>query len=145
MLTAFLRFFTNLQPYRLVQEKEYMSKILIVDDSEVLRYKLKKDLIEADYEVIEASDGLVGLEILEENPDTHLIIADVFMPNLDGLGMCEEISKNSNLNHIPIILLSSHTDAAMRSRGKEFGVKAWIIKPYLSKALVVVVEKVIIR
>lgn len=124
-----------------------MTKILIVDDSETIRVQLKTDLTGSDsgYDVIEAHDGLNGLEVLNSNKDVKLIICDVNMPEMDGLTMCEEINKDSDLNSIPIIMLTTQCSAEMKARGKENGVIAWITKPHKPKMLLGGIKKILSR
>ena len=124
-----------------------MAKILIVDDSETIRIQLKTDLTTNDssYEVIEAHDGLNGLEVLNTNKDVDLIICDVNMPEMDGLSMCEEIHKDETLNNIPIIMLTTQCSAEMKARGKENGVIAWITKPHKPKMLLGGIKKILAR
>ncbi|MCW8929997.1 MAG: response regulator [Gammaproteobacteria bacterium] len=124
-----------------------MTKILIVDDSETIRIQLKTDLNSGDnnYDIIEAHDGLNGLEVLNANKDVRLIICDVNMPEMDGLTMCEEIHKDDALNSIPIIMLTTQCSADMKARGKENGVIAWITKPHKPKMLLGGIKKILSR
>ncbi|MFE8071139.1 response regulator [Marinobacteraceae bacterium S3BR75-40.1] len=122
-----------------------MAKILVVDDSEIIRVQLKADLEGAGHEVVEAADGIKGLEALDANKDVNLIISDVNMPELDGLTMCEKLHGNPEFSHIPIIMLTTQSSADMKARGKENGVVAWVTKPYKSKALLAGTEKILAR
>jgi two-component system, chemotaxis family, chemotaxis protein CheY len=124
-----------------------MPKILIVDDSETIRIQLKTDLTGSDssYEVIEAYDGLNGLEVLNANKDIKLIICDVNMPEMDGLTMCEEVHKDESFNTIPIIMLTTQCSSEMKTRGKANGVIAWITKPHKPKTLLGGIKKILSR
>jgi len=122
-----------------------MAKILVVDDSEIIRVQLKADLEGAGHQVVEAANGIQGLGGLEENKDVKLVISDVNMPEMDGLTMCEKIHANPDFSQIPIIMLTTQSSADMKARGKENGVLAWVTKPYKSKALLAGVEKILSR
>ena len=122
-----------------------MAKILVVDDSEIARVQVKTDLIEASHEVFEAENGIKGLEALNANKGIQLIITDVNMPEMDGLSMCEEIHGNSELNKIPIIMLTTQSNVEMKAKGKSNGVVAWINKPHNPKTLIAGIEKILSR
>lgn len=122
-----------------------MAKILVVDDSETARVQVKMDLINAGHEVLEADNGIKGLEVLNTNKDVQLIISDVNMPEMDGLSMCEEISANSDLSKIPIIMLTTQCGDDMKARGKKNGVVAWINKPHKASSLISGIEKILSR
>jgi two-component system chemotaxis response regulator CheY len=122
-----------------------MAKILVVDDSEIIRVQLKADLEGAGHQIVEATNGIQGLEGLEENKDVKLVISDVNMPEMDGLTMCEKIHAHPVFSQIPIIMLTTQSSADMKARGKEHGVLAWVTKPYKSKALLAGVEKILSR
>lgn len=80
-----------------------MKKILIVDDNKKERDALSLWLKYENFEIIQAQNGLEGLEQAKINlPD--LIISDITMPNLDGFGFYEELAKDNNLKNIPFIL-----------------------------------------
>jgi len=122
-----------------------MAKILVVDDSETARVQVKIDLVGAGHEVLEAENGIKGLETLSANKDIQLIICDVNMPEMDGLTMCEEVSANNELNKIPIIMLTTQCSDDMKARGKKSGVVAWINKPHKATSLISGIEKILSR
>lgn len=122
-----------------------MTKILVVDDSEIIRVQLKNDLSDAGYDVVEAYDGLHGLEVIAQHNDIVLIISDVNMPEMDGLTMCEKIHNNTAYSHIPIIMLTTQTNAEMKIKSKSIGVIAWVTKPYKVKALLGGIQKILSR
>ncbi len=73
-----------------------MSKILVVDDSEVVRMQVTRILTNAGYEILQAEDGEMGVEVAEQNADISLILSDYNMPGMDGLTMLETIRKQLN-------------------------------------------------
>lgn len=122
-----------------------MAKILVVDDSETARVQVKIDLINAGHEVVEAENGIKGLEALQANHGIQLIICDVNMPEMDGLTMCEEVSAKNELKKIPIIMLTTQSGDEMKARGKKSGVVAWINKPHKATTLISGIEKILSR
>ena len=120
-----------------------MTKLLIVDDSETFRTRLKTELNQNGYDIIDAENGMMGLEMLEQNPDVSLIITDINMPGYDGITMCEKIHEKENINRIPIIALTTQTSTEMKERGKAAGVVAWVLKPYSTESLLKGIDAVL--
>ena len=122
-----------------------MPKIMVVDDSEIIRVQLNEDLTKAGYEVVQAYDGLNGLKVLEQNEDIKLIICDVNMPEMDGITMCENVSKDETRNHIPIVMLTTQNSPELRAKGKSYGVIAWVTKPYKASSLMAGIKKILAK
>lgn len=120
-----------------------MAKILVVDDSEIIRFQLAEDLSAEGHEVLQAVDGLNGLEVIREHDDIKLIICDVNMPEMDGITMCEQVSKDESRNKIPIVMLTTQNSPEMKAKGKAYGVVAWVTKPYKAAALLGGVRKLV--
>ena len=120
-----------------------MAKILVVDDSEIIRFQLAEDLSSEGHEVLQAVDGLNGLEVISEHDDIKLIICDVNMPEMDGITMCEQVSKDESRNKIPIVMLTTQNSPEMKAKGKAYGVVAWVTKPYKAAALLGGVRKLV--
>ena len=120
-----------------------MSKIIVVDDSETTRLQLRNSLEENGYEVLEAEDGAVGLNVIEANPDAELIICDVNMPEMDGITMVKKKNEQEHLKHITVFMLTTEASDSMKQEGKKAGVKAWIFKPYNPENLLSVINKLL--
>lgn len=116
--------------------------ILIVDDSASLRQVVAIALKGAGYDVIEGSDGNDGLSKLD-GKKVHLIISDVNMPGMDGLTMVTEIKKMPNYKFTPIIMLTTEAGADLKQKGKDAGVKAWVVKPFKPDQMLNAVSKLI--
>jgi two-component system, chemotaxis family, chemotaxis protein CheY len=115
-----------------------MTKILIIDDEIKLRETTSELLSIAGYDVVEAQDGLDGLEkVNQTNPD--LIICDVMMPKLDGYGFIEQL-KSTNYSNIPVLFLTAKTELMDLEKGIALGAKAYIIKPFTFKDLKRIIE-----
>ena len=119
-----------------------MSKVIVVDDSETIRNQLRKDLESAGFSVVEAVDGVDGFNVAKEHKDAKLILCDVNMPKMDGVTMVQKL-KSDLSNSIPIIMLTTESSDDMRSKGKESGVVAWVVKPYKSEKLLPAIKKII--
>ncbi|ANW96122.1 hypothetical protein AXE80_07455 [Wenyingzhuangia fucanilytica] len=115
--------------------------ILIVDDEQDVRTFLY-EAFKNDYNVILAIDGEDAIKKVNEAPP-QLIISDVMMPKLDGYELCEKIKSNSELCHIPIILLTAIGDNFKKLEGLESGADDYIVKPFSIKYLEVRVKKLI--
>lgn len=94
-------------------------KILLVDDSRLQRVLVQRILVKAGYEVILAADGEEGLESARQNsPD--LILLDMMLPRLDGVGVLEALKKDLKMAHIPVIVmtgLSQRNEEKLKSAG----------------------------
>ena len=88
-----------------------MSKtVLTVDDSRTMRDMLMLALSDAGYRVIQAEDGVHGLEVLQnEQPD--VIVTDINMPRMDGFGFIEGVRGNDRYRVVPILVLTTESDA----------------------------------
>lgn len=122
-----------------------MAKLLIVDDSTMLRDMLNYALNEGGYtDVVEAVDGVDGLKKAQEN-NFDLIISDVNMPNMDGLTLIKELRKLPLYAKKPILVLTTERSDEMKARGKEAGATGWIVKPFVPDQLLKAVNIVLSR
>ncbi|MDX1949193.1 MAG: response regulator [Rickettsiales bacterium] len=115
--------------------------VLTVDDSKTMRDMVSFTLKNAGYTMLEAEDGVKGLEVANANK-LDLIITDLNMPNMNGLDMIRNIRKNPAFATIPILMLTTEGDANKKAEGKEAGASGWIVKPFQPEKLVEVVKKV---
>lgn len=121
-----------------------MTTILIIDDSDTVRAQLRKDLADRGFGVLEAGNGVEGLQIIaEKGAGIGLIICDVNMPELDGLAMCREMQNTPGMPHIPVIMLTTQTGAEMKAEGKQAGVTAWVVKPYEKTRLLTGIARIL--
>ncbi|MCA9518510.1 MAG: response regulator [Myxococcales bacterium] len=116
-------------------------KILIVDDSATVRQQVRLALQQAGFDIVEAVDGVDGIEKLSSHRDVRLVIADVNMPRMNGLEMVESIAKNPALNSVPIVMLTTEGNPDLVRRAKDAGAKGWIVKPFKAHLLVAAAQK----
>lgn len=118
--------------------------ILTVDDSPSLRMAIRIALTGAGYQVSEAGDGVEGLaKAAGEKFD--MIVTDLNMPNMDGLTMIRELRKQPAQAGVPIIFLTTESDAEMKAQAKAAGATGWLVKPFVPDQLVKVAKKVLGR
>lgn len=103
--------------------------ILTVDDSPSLRLLLRAALVEAGHKVAEAEDGVAALEWLASNR-AHLVITDITMPRLDGLGLIEELRARDDMRDVPILVLTTESAPDCKARARAAGATGWIGKPF---------------
>lgn len=116
--------------------------ILAVDDSPSIRLMLSFTLRENGYRVIEAQDGRDGLAKLQgENVD--MVITDLNMPNLDGIGLVKGVRENPSSRFTPIIMLTTESQDLRKQEARVAGATGWITKPFRPEQLLAVVKKVI--
>lgn len=119
-----------------------MAKIVLtVDDSKTIRNMLLMTLRAAGFETLQAEDGIEGLEVLE-NATPDVIVTDINMPRLDGFGFIEGVRKIEKHRAIPILVLTTESDAEKKNRAREAGATGWIVKPFDPQKLVSAIERV---
>lgn len=117
-------------------------KILVIDDADVIRNSLKKFLSEYDVEVLTCNDGLEGLQkAVEIKPS--LIFLDLLMPNLDGIRLLRVLKVLEDLKHIPVIIISGHTDKTNVLAAMEAGAEKIVSKPLTKEALIKAINEVL--
>ncbi len=117
-----------------------MKKIVVVDDSDVIRSIVEQTLRLHKYdEIVSAVDGQDGLEKIKANlGNIALLVFDVNMPKLDGISLVQEVRKLDSVT--PIIMLTTETDKAKMLTAKDFGATGWIVKPFDGDKFIKVVE-----
>ncbi len=113
--------------------------ILVVDDSDISRAVIKRYLIEAGFRVVEAADGAQGaVQALREVPS--VVITDLEMPIMDGFQLARLLKADANTAHVPVVILTSHTEAASRFWGLQTGADAYVTKDDIDSNLIAVVR-----
>ena len=108
-------------------------RILIVEDEEEILSYLKEEL-EGDYRIMTRKNGREAYDtILADTPD--LVISDIMMPEMDGLSLCRKIKQNTNVNHVPVILLTAKSKPEDIMEGMATGADAYMVKPFNTELL----------
>jgi len=112
-------------------------KILIVDDSIVTRMVLKKTIAMTDIpvqELFEADNGHQALNLLS-NHSVDMVMADINMPEMNGMEMAAAILANPDTKNVPVVIISTHAEDARISELCSQGVKAYIHKPFTAETI----------
>ncbi len=115
-----------------VKGEEAPCAVLVVDDSPTMRTLLRNVLRAAGYRVTVANDGLAAMEVWEEQPFA-LVVSDLQMPRLDGLGVCRFV-RRSHRPCTPVMLVTSVATEAERRRAMDAGVDAYVVKGEFEQA-----------
>ena len=116
-----------------------MKRILLIEDDTVLRENTAELLQLLDYEVTTGVNGKIGLKLAKTQlPD--LIVCDIMMPELDGYGVLEALSKNEDTKYIPFIFLSAKTERVDVRKGMNLGADDYITKPFTEDELISAIE-----
>ena len=106
-----------------------MKKILLIEDNLDVRENTEEILSLANYKVLTAANGKIGVELAQhEKPD--LIICDIMMPELDGFGVLHILSKNEETARIPFIFLTAKTEKSDIRKGMNLGADDYLTKPF---------------
>lgn len=108
-------------------QNENKKKILLVEDNADLRALIAEALAD-EFMVVQAVDGLDALRRMEE-VDFDLVISDIMMPNKDGVSLCNDIKKDLNTSHIPVVLLTAKTSLESKIEGVDSGADLYFEKP----------------
>lgn len=111
-----------------------MTSILVIEDEAIIRDNIATVLRFEDYEVYQAENGQVGVELARQHlPD--LIICDVMMPELDGYGVLETLRDDPDTTMIPFIFLTARVEKADMRRGMHLGADDYLTKPFSQQEL----------
>lgn len=115
--------------------------ILAVDDSASMRQIVGFTLRSAGYEVIEAQNGEDALQKIAAPPG--LVLTDLNMPILDGIGLIKRLRTHPTCKYVPIVVLTTESQAERKQEARAAGATAWIVKPFRPDQLLAVVQKIL--
>ena len=111
-------------------ETKNKSKILIADDSEMNR-SILLDMLEDDYEIVEAENGTEAVAILQQlGTEIALVLLDIVMPEMDGFGVLAVMNKYHWIEDVPVIIISAESSSSYLERAFELGVVDYISRPF---------------
>ena len=116
--------------------------VLTVDDYASIRQMVSFTLKSAGYEVVEAVDGMDGLDKAKSKA-FNLVLTDQNMPRMDGLTLIKSLRTMPTFRSVPILMLTTESSDAMKSQGRAAGATGWLVKPFDPQKLIEVVKKVI--
>jgi len=117
-------------------------KILVVDDSSIMRQMVAFTLREAGFEVQDAVNGEDALKQLDKQT-FDLVVTDLNMPVMDGIAFIECARKLPTSRYTPILMLTTEGGMQRKMQGKTAGATGWIVKPFDPPKLLAVVAKVL--
>ncbi|RJQ77192.1 MAG: response regulator [Desulfobacteraceae bacterium] len=117
-------------------------KIATVDDSASVRQMVSFTLKGAGYEVIECHDGQDALDKIN-GAGVHMLITDLNMPNMNGLDLIKALRATPKFKFLPIVFLTTESQADKKDAAKAAGATGWIVKPFKPDQLLAVVKKVL--
>ena len=117
-------------------------KILVIDDSAVIRQVEDTVLRKAGYEVVCANDGKEALTKLDA-ATFNLILTDLNMPGVDGISLIKQVRNDTKHRLTPIVMVTTESKDSKKQEGKSAGATAWIVKPFTPDQLLMVVRRVI--
>ena len=119
-------------------------KILVIDDSKVIRMRVKDMLPEGNFKIIEAKDGLEGFNLIRtENP--NLIMLDFLLPKMSGWEVYQAIQKEKRLRNIPLVLMSGRKEEVTDKLPEPFEYFAFVEKPFDGKQLVDAIREAMVK
>ncbi len=116
--------------------------IMTVDDSASIRQMVAFTLKQSGCTVVEAVDGRDALNKLSAQK-VDMLLTDLNMPNLDGIGLIKGVRSGTLNKFIPIIMLTTESQDSRKAEGKAAGATGWIVKPFKPEQLIAVIKKVL--
>jgi two-component system chemotaxis response regulator CheY len=117
--------------------------ILVVDDSVTMLLSLKTTLAMSGFHVDTANHGQAALDKLATGLKPDLILTDVNMPVMGGLELIRNVRALPNCRFVPILTLTTESEASKREAGKKAGATGWLVKPLSGNDLIAVIRKVL--
>ena len=119
-------------------------KILVIDDSRVIRMRVRDMLPQGNFEIIEAQDGVEGMDaILSQRP--NLIMLDFLLPRMSGWEVFQEIQANPELQNIPLVLMSGRKEEVTEKMTEPFEYFEFIQKPFEQKELIEAIKAAMVK
>jgi two-component system, chemotaxis family, chemotaxis protein CheY len=116
--------------------------VLIVDDSLTVRQQVSLALKSAGYEILEACDGVEGVEAVRAHAEIAMILCDLNMPRMNGLEFLETIKGDAAGPPVPVVMLTTDGSPELIARAKRAGAKGWIVKPFQIDLLLAAVRRI---
>ena len=119
-------------------------KILVIDDSRVIRMRVREMLPTGDFEVLEAKDGIDGLNQIN-NQHPNLIMLDFLLPRMSGWDVFQKIQEQPELRHIPLVVMSGRKEEVTEKIPEPFEYFEFIEKPFEKKELIEAIKSAMIK
>lgn len=119
-------------------------KILVIDDSRVIRMRVRDMLPQGNFEVLEAKDGIEGLNAIREQRP-NLIMLDFLLPRMSGWEVFQEVQAQQDLQHIPLVLMSGRKEEVTEKITEPFEFFEFIQKPFEQKELIEAIKSAMVK
>lgn len=116
--------------------------ILVVDDSEPIRQAVSFMLRSKGFEVLIGVDGKDALKHFNGTA-IDLVITDLHMPIMDGIGLIKEVRKLDEYSRIPMLVLTTESQVSIKMEAKQAGATGWLVKPFEAEKLTAIIRKVL--
>jgi two-component system chemotaxis response regulator CheY len=117
------------------------AKVLVIDDSLLVRQQVGRTLAAGGFTIIEAVDGVDAMAKLTASPDIRLIVCDVNMPRMNGIEFLESMKKESKGAGVSVVMLTTEGQTELIQRAKSLGARGWIVKPFKPDLLLAAAKK----
>ena len=121
-----------------------MSRVLVVDDEEVIRTLLQAHLKQTGHRVLTASSAEEAFAAVREHGAPEVAVLDVSLPDIQGFELAQALRAEAGCEELPIIFLSANVDQQHIDRGRELGA-VYLTKPYIRAALCNAIDKVVVK
>ena len=115
---------------------------LVVDDSSSMRQMVSFTLRQAGFEIVEGVNGRDALG-RAEGKHLDLVVTDLNMPELDGIGLIRQLRGKAEFRFTPILMLTTESQDSKKQEGKSAGATGWIVKPFQPEKLISVIHRVV--
>jgi two-component system chemotaxis response regulator CheY len=123
-----------------------LNKVLVIDDSKLIHQMYRLVLMKyKNCVILDAMNGLEGLDILSKENGIDLILLDINMPIMNGIQFMEKLKKDGIYRHIPVVVISTEGKEEDTIRAMKLGAWGYIVKPFKSEALYDLIEKVVTK
>lgn len=109
---------------------------LVIDDSKAIRLILSQILKEVGFDVIDASNGVVALEVLKESGKVDLALVDWNMPEMNGYEFVIEVRKDSSYDDMRLMMVTTETEMSQVIKALEAGANEYVMKPFTKEMIV---------
>jgi two-component system chemotaxis response regulator CheY len=110
-------------------------KALVVDDSRAMRSILKRALTMEGFEVAEAGDGRLALDVLEQFGAVDLALVDWNMPNMNGYELIQQVRARPSFNSMAIMMVTTESELSQVQRALDAGANEYVMKPFTEEIL----------
>lgn len=124
-----------------VETNTMQKTIIFIDDSLSIRSLVKTMFEQTEFQLLLSSNGQDALQFLDGRV-IHLILTDLHMPQLDGIGFTKEVRKREAYQSVPILLLTTESQLDKKKEAKAAGASGWLIKPFNKEKLLKTVYKI---